>query len=240
MPTYSTIHQALLQLADPARAVHSQRFFKTEPGEYAEGDQFMGITVPNIRVVVKRYSDIDLKLVLELVHSKWHEERLLAVFILVKQFQTGNKKLQEHIFKLYLNNTRYMNNWDLVDSSAGYIVGSWIAQHPKLKTVLAKLATSQSLWGKRIAIIATFYFIQLKQPTQTLKIAKLLLHDKHDLIHKAVGWMLREVGKRCSIAEEEVFLKKYYRIMPRTMLRYAIERFPEQKRLAYLNVNSVQ
>lgn len=234
MLTYPIIHQALLQLADPARATHSQRFFKTGAGEYAEGDVFVGITVPNVRVLVKRYGHINLKLVVELLHSKLHEERLLAVLILVKQFQTGDKKLQEQIFKLYLSNTRYINNWDLVDSSAEHIVGGWIEQNPKLKALLPKLAKSTSLWEKRISIIATFHFIKLKQPTQTLQIAQLLLRDKHDLIHKAVGWMLREVGKRCSQAEEEAFLKKYYRVMPRTMLRYAIEHFPEKKRLAYL------
>ena len=160
-----------------------------------------------------------------------HEERLVALFILIHKFQAGDDKQKEKIFKLYLKNTKYINNWDLIDLSANKIAGEYLINKPK--KILYKLAKSKSLWERRIAIMSTFQFIKNNQFEETLKISNLLLKDEHDLIHKAVGWMLREVGKR-SLAIEESFLRKLYKRMPRTMLRYAIERFPEKKRQAYL------
>jgi 3-methyladenine DNA glycosylase AlkD len=161
-----------------------------------------------------------------------HEERLLALIILVNRFKKPEEKIQKEIFDVYLANTKWINNWDLVDSSAEYVVGGYLLN--RSKTILTKLANSKLIWDKRIAIIATFQFIKKGQYEETFRIGKLLLHDRHDLIHKAVGWMLREVGKRISEEIEENLLKKYYKEMPRTMLRYAIERFEVKKRTSYL------
>lgn len=205
-----------------------QRFFKTGKGEYAEGDVFIGVMVPNIRKVAKKYSDLAISETLTLLHSKIHEERLVALFILLAKYKNGDEKLKDKIYKLYLANTKYINNWDLVDLTAEHIVGSYLINKPK--QTLYDLAKSSNLWEKRISIISTFAYIKRGESKETFKIAKMLLHDEHDLIHKAVGWMLREVGKRVSYDEELIFLKKYYKTMPRTMLRYAIERFSEPLR----------
>ena len=167
----------------------------------------------------------------KLLHSKFHEERLIALFVLIHKFERGEESLRKKIFNLYLKNTKYINNWDLIDLSAPKIVGAYLFDKPR--DVLYKLAKSKSLWEKRISILSTFYFIRENDFKDTIKVSKILLNDEHDLIHKAVGWMLREVGKRC-LETEEKFLKKHYQKMPRTMLRYAIERFPETKRQAYL------
>ena len=202
-----------------------QMFFKTGKGQYAEGDIFIGVMVPNIRKVVKEHTDLELNQVIELLHSKIHEERMTALFILVAKYEGGDKKLKEKIFNLYLANTKYVNNWDLVDLTAGQIVGEHLMSASK--GLLYELARSNDLWEKRISIISTFAYIKRGKSAETLKIAKMLLNDEHDLIHKAVGWMLREVGKRCSFDDELAFLKLYYKKMPRTMLRYAIERFPQ-------------
>ena len=232
MSTVSEIQQELARLADPQKAAHLQRFFKTGAGEYAQGDLFRGIRVPVLRKLVKRYEHIDLADVGELLESSFHEDRLLALLLLVRMTAVGDGATREKIYHLYLKKTAFINNWDLVDTSAEHIIG--VHLEGKSKTPLNHLARSTSLWERRMAIMATFYEIKRGRFRETLRIAKMLLNDPHDLIHKAVGWMLREVGKRDLHVEEE-FLRKYYRRMPRTMLRYAIERFPAPKRKAYLS-----
>lgn len=230
--------QALLRAgADSAIADHSARFFKTGRGEYAEGDIFLGIRVPVLRAHVKHFSDATLNEVLKVLHSKYHEERLFALIVLVFQYGKADVGKKHKIFNAYLRNTKFINNWDLVDSSAHKIVGSHLFD--KNREVLIELAKSDNLWERRIAIIATFYFIKRGQFADTLNIATFLLDDSEDLIHKAVGWMLREVGKMDRTVEE-AYLKKHYSIMPRTMLRYAIERFSQTDRRAYLTGSSTQ
>ncbi len=220
---------------NPKKAKFLGRFFKTGKGEYAEGDVFLGLTVPQSRIIVKKYRDLSLTDCLKLLQSRLHEERLIALLIMVYQFEKGDEKMRKEIYDLYLANTNYINNWDLVDLSAGQIVGTYLSQHTaSCNLVLVSLAKSTNLWERRIAIIATFALIRSGEYEKTFTIADILLHDKHDLIHKAVGWMLREVGKRISQDVEEKFLKSRYKIMPRTMLRYAIERFEEGKRKKYL------
>jgi len=225
------IHNDLLQLANEQIAEHSQRFFKTGKGEYGEGDIFLGIRVPLLRRLVKKYGGISIAEVRKLLHSKFHEERLLAVLMLVQLFKSADESVQKQVYDLYLENTEFINNWDIVDISASNIVGAHL--YEKDKAPLYDLVQSKNLWERRIAIIATFYFIRQNEFDDTLKLAKILLNDKEDLIHKAVGWMLREVGKR-EIEFEEEFLQEHYKIMPRTMLRYAIEKFPETSRKMYL------
>lgn len=250
MTLLQQLRNDLQKINNKDKAMFLQRFFKTGKGQYAEGDVFIGLTVPQSRTIAKKFSDLPLDQIKELLRSPIHEERLIALLILIKQFQKGSEEQKKEIYDLYLSHTKDINNWDLVDLSAGYIVGNYLFEknHPELVSgsnkkmlnqvqhdeVLIKLAKSSNLWEKRIAIIATFAFIMKGEYAITFTIAKILLHDNHDLIHKAVGWMLREVGKRCSQEAEEEFLRKHYKIMPRTMLRYAIERFSETKRLQYL------
>jgi len=225
------IHNDLILLANKEIAEHSQRFFKTGKGEYGESDIFLGIRVPVLRKLVNKYRGISLEEVSKLLHSKFHEERLLSVLMLVQLFKTGGDEEQKQIYGLYLENTKFINNWDLVDISAGNIVGAYL--HQKDKALLYRLVYADNLWERRISIISTFYFIRQNEFDDTLKIAEILLNDKEDLIQKAVGWMLREVGKR-EIEIEEEFLQEHYMKMPRTMLRYAIEKFPETRRKMYL------
>ncbi len=225
------IQKKLYRQAIPEKAKILRRFFKTGPGEYGEGDIFIGVQVPVIREVAREFQDLSLSQATRLLRSKIHEERLTALLICVMKFAKGGKDERARIFTLYLKNTRYINNWDLVDLSAAKIVGAFLADRPK--DVLYRLAHSSSLWERRITIVSTFHFIRQNKFAETLKIAEILLYDKEDLIHKAVGWMLREVGKRDQACEER-FLAKHYKRMPRTMLRYAIERFSESKRQAYL------
>jgi len=225
------LRKELISLANPVKAKILQGFFKTNKGQYGEGDVFLGIVVPEQRKLVKKYfSEFSLKDVQDLLNSKIHEERLIALLILVKKYEKCENQRKE-IFEFYLKNTENINNWDLVDLSAPNIVGKYLLD--KDKKLLYGLANSSNLWEKRISIISSFSFIRNKQFKDTLKISEILLNDKHDLIHKAAGWMLREVGKRDLKAEED-FLKKHYKKMPRTMLRYAIEKFPEEKRKRYL------
>lgn len=228
----SSITSDLRGLAEPKRATVLQGFFKTGKGEYAEGDIFIGCTVPNVRKVAIKHKNLDLASVEKLLRSPIHEERLLSLIILTLQMLHAPEIKKKKIYELYMKNKKYINNWDLVDLSADKIVGAYLDEKPK--EILAQLARSTSIWDRRIAILATFHYIKNKKYEQTLKIARILLHDKHDLIQKAVGWMLREVGKRCSEKIEREFLDTYHAIMPRTMLRYAIERFPEHVRHAYL------
>jgi 3-methyladenine DNA glycosylase AlkD len=232
LSTLQDIHHDIRRLADPEKAKILQRFFKTGPGQYGEGDVFAGITVPVTRKLVRKYRDISLGDAVELLQSPVHEERLLALLILVEKCRRGDDATRKRIYGLYLKNTRCINNWDLVDLSAEHIVGAWLADRDKEK--LYRLARSKSLWERRIAILATFHDIKRGNPDHTLALADVLLADRHDLIHKAVGWMLREAGKRCSPDTLRDFLRTRYRRMPRTMLRYAIERFPEAERKDYL------
>ncbi len=226
-----TIQSKLKGLANKKNAEVAQRFFKTGPGEYGEGDIFFGIRVPVLRELAKEYQTIPVKEAEHLLKSPIHEERLLALFILIRIYSKAEEIIKKAIYELYLKNTKFINNWDLVDSSAEYIVGDFLLD--KGKNQLYQLARSKNLWERRISIMSTFCFIKRRQYSETLKVAKTLLNDKEDLIHKAVGWMLREVGKR-DLSLEEEFLKAHYKEMPRTMLRYAIEKFPETKRQGYL------
>jgi 3-methyladenine DNA glycosylase AlkD len=223
--------QRLRSLGCPQQAAILARFFKTGPGQYGEGDRFIGVKVPVTRKVAKEFKGLPLTEVESLLHCEIHEERLLALVILVAQFEKGDDATRKRIFDLYLTNTRHINNWDLVDLSAPQIVGGFLEN--RSRQPLDRLAKSASLWERRISILATHWFIRHGDFADTLRIAEKLLADKEDLIHKATGWMLREVGKRDVGALEE-FLSQHCRAMPRTILRYAIERFPEGKRQAYL------
>ena len=229
--TAKLISKELKSLANPKIAEHSKRFFKTGKGEYGYGDKFLGIRVPVLRKLVRSYLCIELQQIQHLLESIYHEERLFALLLLVEKFQRGSQKEQKSIYKLYLDNTANINNWDLVDCSAHKIVGPYLADKKRL--VLYKLCKSESLWERRIAIISTYYFIKLNDFEDALNLSSALLNDKHDLIHKAVGWMLREIGNR-DLATEKAFLKPHYKAMPRTTLRYAIEKFPEVDRKKYL------
>lgn len=213
-------------LKNPEKARGLQRFFKTGKGEYGEGDRFLGIVVPEQRKIAKRYLDLSLSDLQKLLESKIHEYRLTALFILIE------KKEKKAAFDFYLKNTKNINNWDLVDLSAPSILGEYLID--KDRKILYNLAKSKSLWERRMAVLATFRFIKDGDFSDSLKIAEILIKDEHDLIHKAVGWMLREVGKRHSKVEED-FLKKHHKKMPRVMLRYAIEKFTEKKRRMYLS-----
>ncbi len=233
------LKQELLLLKNPAKAKLLQGFFKTGKGEYAEGDVFYGIQVPDTRIVAKKYLDLSEEELSELINSKIHEERLCALVILVQKTKSKKTTLskREKMFEFYLKNTKHINNWDLVDLSAPRVMGEYLylaRKEGKDETkILYTLAKSSNLWEKRISILSTAYFISKKEYQHTIKISEILLNDTHDLMHKAVGWMLREIGKR-NLEVEEEFLKKHYKKMPRTMLRYAIEKFPEQKRQSYL------
>jgi 3-methyladenine DNA glycosylase AlkD len=230
-PTLASLRKELYALADPADAIFLQRFFKTAPGEYGAGDKFLGLRVPALRRLGREYRRLADVHALEMLASSWHEERLLALMLLVEGYRRGDRPRRESIHREYLARTRYINNWDLVDASAGGIVGAHLDSGEI--ELLERLAGSDDLWERRIAIVSTQHFIRQDLFGPTLRIARLLLRDSHDLIHKAVGWMLREVGKR-DRAAEDAFLKQHYREMPRTMLRYAIERHPEKVRKQYL------
>jgi 3-methyladenine DNA glycosylase AlkD len=226
-----TARQRLRSLGCPQQAAVLARFFKTGPGQYGEGDRFIGVKVPETRKVAKEFKRLPLTEVACLLHSQIHEERLLALVILVGQFEKDDDAARKGIYDFYLANTRHINNWDLVDLSAPQIVGGYL--ETRSRRPLDRLVKSANLWKRRISIVATHWFIRHGEFADTLRIAEELLTDKADLIHKAAGWMLREVGKR-DVAALEEFLSEHGPVMPRTMLRYAIERFPEEKRQAYL------
>jgi len=228
----SEIQRQVRLLGDTAIAEHSQRFFKTGKGDYGEGDKFLGIRVPVLRKQARQFKQLPFEVVSELLFSEYHEERLLCLLILVHQFSKGSTTDQQAIYRFYLKHTHWVNNWDLVDTSAEHIVGAWL--FTRSRKPLYKLARSKMLWERRIAIMSTYHYIKKNECDQTLKLAKILHQDPEDLIQTAVGWMLREVGKR-QLDLEEGFLKRYYHNMPRTMLRYAIEKFPTEKRKAYLS-----
>jgi len=227
----SELRKKIKSVASPDVANTMRWFFKTGKGEYGEGDTFVGLKVPMQRIITKEFRDLNLNELKVLLNSKVHEERLISLFILVYKFEKGEEREKEKIFLFYLKNRKGVNNWDLVDLSAPKIVGNYLLD--KDKSLLFELALSNNLWERRISILSTQEFIRNNKFDTTLKIAKMLLNDKQDLIHKAVGWMLREIGNR-DLSTEEKFLKLYYKDMPRTMLRYAIEKFPEVKRKKYL------
>lgn len=225
------ISKALRELADAETAAQSSRFFKSGQGEYGEGDRFLGIRVPAIRAQLRCWQTLTLEDIRPLLYSGYHEERLFALLALVRLFDESGATVRKAVYHFYLDNTGYINNWDLVDSSAPQIVGAYLEDRER--RILYRLVKSTNLWERRIAVLATLHFIRNHDYADTLRIAGLLLHDHQDLIHKAVGWMLREIGKRDPDVER-AFLQDWYRHMPRTMLRYAIERFPERERRRYL------
>jgi 3-methyladenine DNA glycosylase AlkD len=230
---YQQIIKELHEVADPIKAEFFPKFFKTGKGEYGEGDQFLGVKVPDQRKVAKKFwRDIEAKDLEVLITSPFHEVRLTSIFMLVSKFEKATTPGEKKKWvDFYLDNREHVNNWDLVDSSALQILGAWLFD--KDRSLLYDLAKSGKLWDQRIAMISTFYFIRKKDFEDTLKIAEILLNHPHDLIHKAVGWMIREVGNR----DYEVafgFLKKHYEKMPRTMLRYAIEKFDPKVREMFL------
>jgi 3-methyladenine DNA glycosylase AlkD len=231
-PTVAAIRARLRALASPQIADASRRFFKTSPGEYGHGDRFLGIRVPTLRKLERELRAAPIAVALTLLRSPLHEERLLALLMLVSRYARGTPAERQRIYEQYLKHVpKHVNNWDLVDSSAPYIVGAHLEQRNRAE--LLELARSSSLWERRVAIIATFWFIRRGSFDDTLRIAERLLDDREDLIHKACGWMLREVGNR-DRAVAERFLRRHCRTMPRTMLRYAIEKLPARTRRAYL------
>lgn len=232
---YQEVSNQLKRYAKNKSAIASSRFFKTGKGEYSEGDLFIGVSNPNIRKIAKENKDLEFKTVEHLINSKIHDERLCGLFILVEKYtKAKDPQLKLSVVSVYLKNLSGVNNWDLVDLTAYKILGDYIYNYSKDYKILYKLAKSKNIWERRISILTTFYFIKQKQCKHTLKIAKMLLDDKEDLIHKAVGWMLREVGKNCGEKVLEDFIKQNYDQMPRTTLRYSIERFDEKKRIKFL------
>lgn len=227
------LKKELQELKNPERAKASQRYFKTGKGQYAEGDIFIGLTNPILRTISKRYIGLSYQEIQELLSSKIHEYRLIALLILVHKYKKAKKDRLEKrkIYELYLKNTENINNWDLVDISAPHIVGDFLQREGT--EILTRLAKSENIWERRIAVLSTFPFIKKNQFGETLAISETLMNDEHDLIHKAVGWGLREVGKK-NKGVLELFLMQRYKSMPRTMLRYAIEKFPEERRKDYL------
>jgi 3-methyladenine DNA glycosylase AlkD len=234
MKAADDVRKELKSMADPDKAAILQRFFKTGPGQYGEGDIFIGVIVPQSRQVAKKFSQLPLGEVRTLLYSRIHEERLVALLILARRYCSASSCMEkEEIVKFYLDHIKQVNNWDLVDLSAPNILGAHLADSiDRRRRLLYRLARSENLWERRIAIVATHHFIRNGDFSDTLKIAEMLLQDRHDLMHKAAGWMLREVGKR-DAAAEEAFLEKHFSVIPRTMLRYAIERLPENKRRRY-------
>jgi 3-methyladenine DNA glycosylase AlkD len=232
--TLAALEQEMKNIADPEQAKNLSRFFKTGPGEYGEGDIFLGIKVPVQRQFARKYRHLPLRDIETLLGSEFHEHRLTALIMLGERFKSSGECEKKSIYEFYLRNTAKINNWDLVDLSAPNIVGKYLLENQRERAILYRLVKSGSVWDRRIAVLATFSFIKDGQFDDALKIASLLLEDRHDLIHKAVGWMLREVGKRDQGAEE-LFLQKHKKHMPRTALRYAIERFSAEKKRFYMD-----
>ena len=230
--THRDIISKLKTVTDPEKAKHSTRFFKSGPGEYGEGDKFLGIKVPDQRKIAKKYRDLSSSEIEKLLQNEFHEVRLTAVMLMTYKVEKSGQEELEEMTQLYLENLPAMNNWDIVDSSCHKILGPFLED--KERDLLYDLARTDDLWKKRIAMITCYHFIKQEDFEDAINIAEILVNDEHDLIHKAVGWMLREVGNR-DLETEEEFLKKYYQNMPRTMLRYAIEKFDEPLRLKYLH-----
>jgi len=231
MGVLAKIKKDLKKKSNREKAAVLQRFFKTGPGEYAEGDVFLGIKMPDTRQIAGKYSDVPLDDIKKLLKARVHEERMTALLIMVSKFKKGNEKERKELYRVYLDNTENINNWDLVDATAEHVVGAYLED--KEKKPLYRLAGSSSMWERRISVLSTFRYIKKHSFDDALRISEILIDDKEDLIHKAVGWMLREIGKR-DIKKEKAFLERKYKNMPRTMLRYAIEKFPEKERQAYL------
>lgn len=229
----SDVIKRLKQLSDPEKANIYRRFFKTGKGQYGEGDRFFGLTNPKIHSVVKQFKHLPLKEVSELIRSPYHEARVTAALILVNQYQNADEQGKEKVYKLYCSSFKYINNWDIVDLSAYKITGDYIFNHPKLQVKIAAWIKSKHLWTRRIGVMSTFAFIRNNRFNLTIDVCKSLIYDKHDLIHKATGWMLREVGKR-KVEELTNFLDEYHKVIPRTMLRYAIEKLTPTQREHYL------
>lgn len=229
----ASLRDRLRQQASAERAAHSLLFFKTGPGQYGEGDRFLGLTVPQTRSCVPHTDELTENEVLDLLHSPWHEERLLALFILIRRFKKARKDeaAQRHIIDLYLANTKWVNNWDLVDTSAPHLLGVWLLNRDR--SILDRLASSDSLWDQRIAVLTTQTFIRATDFSDTFRLCQRFLTHPHDLMHKACGWMLREIGNRDE-PQLRTFLDQHTPAMPRTMLRYAIEKLPENDRKDYL------
>ncbi len=227
----ASLLEALVALRNPVRALQSQAFFKTAPGEYGEGNQFLGIPVPTLRQLSRTHRAMSTRSVIALLQSPWHEARQLALFILVLQFERGDEVKREDVYTRYVQHTLYINNWDLVDCSARQIVGGWLLDRDRAP--IETLVRSRVLWERRIGVLALFRLVEEGECEYPLQIARLLLSDPHDLMHKAVGWMLRDIGDG-DRATLERFLDAHVAKMPRTMLRYAIEHFPEQQRRHYL------
>jgi 3-methyladenine DNA glycosylase AlkD len=232
-----SVRRDLRAVSSARRAAVNRWFFKTGPGDYGEGDRFLGITVPDLRRIARAHTDLPRNDVLRLLRSKWHEERQLALLILVRQYAHADERGRRAIHRLYLRNTRWINSWDLVDASAAQIVGAHLQKGER--NILRRLARSKSVWERRIAMIATSHYIRNGDFADALAIADMLVNDEHDLIQKAVGWMLREIGNHDRQAEER-FLRRHAHTMPRTMLRYAIEKFPDRLRRQYLNKQGVR
>jgi 3-methyladenine DNA glycosylase AlkD len=232
----AAVARELRTAAVPGKDVILSRFFKTGPGEYAEGDRFLGVVVPEIRKVAARHGDASRETILTLLSSPFHEERLAGLLIMVRQYANGDTIRRQWLFDTYLSHTGRINNWDLVDLTAPRIVGEHLKNGNR--DILRTLALSVSVWERRIAMLSTFQYIYAGDSRDALEIARMLVADRHDLIHKAVGWMLREVGKRCSLAEERTFLDEFAGVMPRTMLRYAIERFPDPLKRHYMDARA--
>jgi 3-methyladenine DNA glycosylase AlkD len=232
MANYQQVHAALLALANLEKAAFLAGFFKTGKGQYAEGDRFLGVAVPAIRRISRHFRHLGPAQIERLLRSAYNEERLLALLILVAVYRAGTAQTRQAVCRCYLRYRHRVNNWNLVDASAPYILGAHLLR--RKRTVLYRLARSSNLWERRIAVLATFAFIRAGDFGDTLELTRRLLNDKHDLMHKACGWMLREIGKRNPAALED-FLRQHHRAMPRTMLRYAIERFPPARRKAYLS-----
>lgn len=225
------IQEELEEYIDPVKREYLPRFFKTGKGQYGEGDQFLGVVVPNTRLVAKKYKDESFEVMAELLQSEWHECRLCALLMMVEKFKKSDEKERKHIYEFYLSQTKRINNWDLVDLSAPYIVGEYLKDKPRED--LYRLAESSWLWDQRISVVATVTFIRNNDFIDVLRLSEHLLHHEHDLMRKAIGWMLREMGKRNKDLLIQ-FLDKYSREMPRTMLRYSIEKFSEEERLYYM------
>lgn len=231
MTSAKSVKNHLLSLADPSHLKSAQRFFKTGKGDYGEGDQFIGIRMPVLRKAVTEFYPLTLKTTVTLLKSPLHEVRLFALLMLVKMFELGSVEDQEEIVGVYMDNLKHVNNWDLVDASCYKILGPYLVD--KKKTPLFKLAQSESMWERRVAIVTTFHFIRHDDLKTTLELTDVLIDDPEDLLHKACGWMLRDVGDRDGLLLRE-FLSSRYQTMPRTMLRYAIEKFPKDERANYL------
>lgn len=222
------IETELRQLATDEKRIVLQRFFKTAPGQYGEGDRFLGVTVPLTRIVAKKHLAMPLNEIIELLQSEWHEVRLCALLMMCEQFKKGDSATRKDIFNYYIENTERINNWDLVDLSAPTIVGGYLMDKPR--DLLYRMAESELLWDNRIAIVATLAFIKHKDSDDTYRLALKMMNHKHDLMHKAIGWMLRESGKRDDDRRLFNFVDEYRKRMPRTMLRYAIEKFTDEER----------